>query len=41
LLGHATWHAYRATIDAAEWPPLAPVDWAGRQRAAIQKKADL
>ena len=20
LLGHATWHAYRATIDAAAWP---------------------
>jgi uncharacterized membrane protein len=21
LLGHATWHAYRATIDASMWPP--------------------
>jgi uncharacterized membrane protein len=21
LLGHATWHAYRATIDASAWPP--------------------
>lgn len=41
LLGHATWHAYRATIDAGEWPPLAPVDWASRQQAAIQKKGDL
>ena len=20
LIGHATWHAYRATIDAAAWP---------------------
>jgi len=20
LLGHATWHAYRATIDASAWP---------------------
>lgn len=20
LIGHATWHAYRATIDASEWP---------------------
>jgi len=30
LLGHATWHAYRATIDASEWPELTPVDWADR-----------
>jgi uncharacterized membrane protein len=22
LLGHATWHAYRDTIDAAAWPPV-------------------
>lgn len=21
LIGHATWHAYRATIDASAWPP--------------------
>ena len=21
LVGHATWHAYRATIDASRWPP--------------------
>lgn len=21
LIGHATWHAYRATIDASVWPP--------------------
>lgn len=21
LLGHATWHAYRATVDASMWPP--------------------
>jgi uncharacterized membrane protein len=21
LLGHATWHAYRNTIDATQWPP--------------------
>lgn len=21
LIGHATWHAYRATIDATAWPP--------------------
>lgn len=21
LLGHATWHAYRETIDASMWPP--------------------
>jgi uncharacterized membrane protein len=20
LIGHATWHAYRDTIDAARWP---------------------
>jgi uncharacterized membrane protein len=20
LIGHATWHAYRETIDASEWP---------------------
>jgi len=20
LIGHATWHGYRATIDAAAWP---------------------
>jgi uncharacterized membrane protein len=31
LLGHATWHAYRSTIDASEWPELAPVDWASRE----------
>lgn len=23
LLGHATWHAYRQTIDASRWPPAA------------------
>jgi uncharacterized membrane protein len=22
LIGHATWHAYRRTIDASQWPPL-------------------
>ncbi|MFP5340960.1 MAG: DUF2189 domain-containing protein, partial [Gammaproteobacteria bacterium] len=22
LLGHATWHAYRQTIDASRWPPV-------------------
>ena len=22
LIGHATWHAYRRTIDARQWPPL-------------------
>lgn len=22
LIGHATWHGYRATIDAAQWPEL-------------------
>jgi len=21
LIGHATWHAYRATVDASAWPP--------------------
>jgi uncharacterized membrane protein len=21
LIGHATWHAYRRTIDASAWPP--------------------
>ncbi len=41
LLGHATWHAYRATIDAAEWPELSPVDWASRERAVMQKNHDL
>lgn len=30
VLGHATWHAYRATINAEEWPALPPVDWARR-----------
>ena len=20
LIGHATWHAYRETIDASDWP---------------------
>lgn len=24
LIGHATWHAYRETIDASEWPPNGP-----------------
>ena len=24
LLGHATWHAYRQTIDASAWPVSAP-----------------
>jgi uncharacterized membrane protein len=24
LIGHATWHAYRATIDASAWPKDAP-----------------
>jgi uncharacterized membrane protein len=24
LIGHATWHAYRATIDASAWPPNEP-----------------
>ena len=23
LIGHATWHAYRETIDASAWPPSA------------------
>jgi len=41
LLGHGTWHAYRATIDADEWPSLAPVDWADRERAVMQKKSEL
>jgi uncharacterized membrane protein len=22
LLGHATWHAYRETVDASAWPAL-------------------
>jgi uncharacterized membrane protein len=22
LIGHATWHAYRETIDASAWPAL-------------------
>jgi len=21
LIGHATWHGYRATVDASQWPP--------------------
>ena len=21
VIGHATWHAYRETIDASAWPP--------------------
>jgi len=21
LIGHATWHGYRATVDAGQWPP--------------------
>jgi uncharacterized membrane protein len=25
LLGHATWHAYRDTIDASAWP-VAPLE---------------
>jgi len=29
LLGHATWHAYRETIDASEWPLLEPESGAG------------
>jgi len=41
VLGHATWHAYRATIDAGEWPALTPVDWAERERASLQGKDDL
>jgi len=41
LLGHATWHAYRATIDAEEWPLLPPVDWALREHTVVQKKTDL
>ena len=24
LIGHATWHAYRETIDASAWPSTAP-----------------
>jgi uncharacterized membrane protein len=24
LIGHATWHAYRETIDASAWPKTAP-----------------
>lgn len=24
LLGHATWHGYRQTIDASRWPPVSP-----------------
>ena len=24
LIGHATWHAYRQTIDAAAWPQRNP-----------------
>ncbi|MEN1726924.1 MAG: DUF2189 domain-containing protein [Pseudomonadota bacterium] len=39
LLGHATWHAYRATIDAQEWPELTPVDWANRGRSCGAGKA--
>ena len=31
LLGHATWHAYRDTIDASAWPPAFPP---GRGEAA-------
>jgi uncharacterized membrane protein len=29
LIGHATWHAYRATIDASAWPKDAPGSDAG------------
>ncbi len=25
LLGHATWHSYRETIDASAWPPQEPM----------------
>ncbi len=25
LIGHATWHAYRETIDASAWPPSAAI----------------
>ena len=24
LLGHATWHAYKDTIDASAWPVIEP-----------------
>ncbi len=41
LLGHATWHAYRETIDASEWPELSPVDWRARERAVMQKTGHL
>jgi uncharacterized membrane protein len=26
VIGHATWHAYRETIDASAWPPNGPPD---------------
>jgi uncharacterized membrane protein len=26
VIGHATWHAYRETIDASAWPPNGPLD---------------
>lgn len=26
VIGHATWHAYRQTIDASAWPPHAPFE---------------
>jgi len=41
LLGHATWHAYRETIDSSEWPDLPPVDWKARERAVMQKTGHL
>ncbi|AKS40649.1 DUF2189 domain-containing protein [Wenzhouxiangella marina] len=41
LLGHATWHAYRDTIDASEWPARPPVDFKAREQAVMQKKRDL
>lgn len=41
LLGHATWHAYRATIDASDWPLLPPVDWGAREQGQMQKKGQV
>jgi uncharacterized membrane protein len=26
LIGHATWHGYRATVDASQWPPNGMTD---------------
>ena len=30
LVGHATWHAYRATIDAGAWPRNEHLEASGR-----------